>query len=460
MTTGGPDTSDIYEEELNPENARQYRYDGNWRDIQVRKEKIAIKDGDKVVTREVEIEYTHHGPIVAHKGGKAYSMAIPYMNEVGLTDQGYEMMTARNLEEMKKALSKLQLMAQNIMVGTVQGDIYYVRNGRVPIRAKGVDPSRPVAGNTSSTEWQGLHPFSDLVQVHNPPTGYMHNCNVTPFAMMKESPLTPERYSAHPYLYNASRNAPRHQRGEMMTQLLDSAKKVTVDQAIDIAFNTEVYRAETWQARLKSAWSNTPEATSSSDAAEVNQLIQQWNRRSDPESEGALAYYAFKKALGDISRQVEVPATITDQQLIDALSKAAVWLKTEHGSLRVPYGKYFRVGRRGGDRTWPVGGGSLGDAGMATPRAIGFRRVGKEMVGQGGQTSTQIVILTNPPRSYGVIPLGESDHKASGHWDDQAEKLFSKGKAASTYFMDRAELMKHVTSKKTFKLGGAAQSAR
>ena len=120
-------------------------------------------------------------------------MAIPYADEVGLADQVYEMMMARNLEEMKRALAHLQLMAQNIMVGTVQGDIYYVRNGRVPIRAKGVDPSRPIAGNTSATEWKGVHPFSDLVQITNPPMGYMHNCNVTPFGMMKGSPLTPEK---------------------------------------------------------------------------------------------------------------------------------------------------------------------------------------------------------------------------------------------------------------------------
>ena len=32
MTTGGPDTSDVFEEELNPDNPRQYRYDGQWRD--------------------------------------------------------------------------------------------------------------------------------------------------------------------------------------------------------------------------------------------------------------------------------------------------------------------------------------------------------------------------------------------------------------------------------------------
>ena len=49
-------------------------------------------------------------------------------------------------------------MAQNVMVATVQGDIYYLRNGRVPIRAKGVDPSRPIPGNTSANEWRGIHP--------------------------------------------------------------------------------------------------------------------------------------------------------------------------------------------------------------------------------------------------------------------------------------------------------------
>ena len=475
MTTGGPDTADIYEEELNPANPRQYRYDGQWRDIQVRKEKIGVKKGDAIDWKEVEIEYSHHGPIVAHKNGKAYSMAISYANEVGLTDQIHEMMTARNLDEMKRALGRLQLMSQNIMVGTVQGDIYYLRNGRVPIRAKGVDPSKPIPGNASATEWQGVHPMSDLVQITNPPSGYMHNCNVTPFGMMKNSPLTPEKYI--PYIYNASRTAPRHQRAEMMTDLLDAADKVTLEDAINIAFSPQVYHAELWQARLKAAFAKaaaSPSASSVSadgvkgftaDAIEVFDSIQKWNRRSDAESEGALAFYAFKRGLGPaLARQVDVPADVTDDQLVAAVGKAAEWLKSNFGSLGAPYGKYFRVGRQGGDRTFPVGGGSLqsgaNNVGMATPRAISFNPVGKEMVGAGGQTSTQIVVMTNPPKSYAIIPLGESDHKESGHWDDQAEKLFSKSKAAPTFFMDRNELMKHVTAKKVLRRAAAAQVGR
>jgi acyl-homoserine lactone acylase PvdQ len=460
MTTGGPDTSDVYEEELNPQNPRQYKYDGKWREMVVRKQKIGVKTEKGLDVKEVEIEYTHHGPVIAHKDGKAYTFAIPYAEEVGLTDQTYDMLTAKNLEEMKKALSRLQLMQQNVMVATVQGDIYYVRNGRVPIRAKGVDANKPVPGNTSATEWQGLHAFKDLVQITNPASGYMHNCNVSPFAMIKDAPkeLQPETYDAAPYLYNASRKAPRHQRGEMMTQLLDEANKVTLEQAIDLAFNPTVYKAEAWQARLKDAVAKA--LMKPGDAFDVYQLIQNWNRRSDADSQGALAFYAFKKGLGDLAKEVEPPPNLSDEKIFEALGKAAEWLKTTFGSVKVPYGTFFRVGRQGGEKTWPVGGGSLQAFGMATPRAISFSQAGKEMVGHTGQTSTQIVVMSNPPKSYAIIPLGESDHKESGHWDDQAEKLFSKSKAAPTYFMERAELMKHLTATKVFKRQMAAQAGR
>jgi len=105
------------------------------------------------------------------------------------------------------------------------------------------------------------------------------------------------------------------------------------------------------------------------------------------------------------------------------------------------------VGRQGAARTWPVSGGTLAEAGMAAPRAISFSKLGKEMVAHSGQTSTQIAILTKPPESYMAIPLGESDHPESGHFDDQAEKLFSQSRAKPTYFLNRKEMEKHVTRK-------------
>jgi acyl-homoserine lactone acylase PvdQ len=242
---------------------------------------------------------------------------------------------------------------------------------------------------------------------------------------------------------------PRHQRAEMMTDLLDATRDVTVEKAIALAFDTQVYRAELWQARLKTAWDAAPASAKSADSTRLYSLIEKWNRRSDADSTGALAYYAFKRHIAASRVSQVTPAEdLHNETLLKALEEGAKWLQSNFGSLEVPYGKYFRVGRRGGDRTFPVGGGSVADAGMSTTRAIGFDIAGKEMVGRSGQTSTQIVHLTDPPESWTIVPLGASDHKESGHWDDQAEKLFSKSKAAPTYFLRKSELLKHVTSKK------------
>ena len=142
------------------------------------------------------------------------------------------------------------------------------------------------------------------------------------------------------------------------------------------------------------------------------------------------------------------PANVTDEQLLKALAAGARQLHKQWGRLEVAYGEIYRVGREGGSRTWPVGGGSV--LGMATPRAIGFgkQKDGKTYLGRGGQTSTQVIQLSKPPRSWTLLPLGESDHRDSRHFDDQAEKLFSPGKFKPTYFLNKEELLKHVESKK------------
>jgi acyl-homoserine lactone acylase PvdQ len=457
MTTGGPDAADVYEEELNPDNPRQYRYDGKWRDMTVRAEVIRVKEGDTVREAKLEMEYTHHGPVVAHKNGKAYAMKLPYFDQYQLTEQTYAMATARNLAEMKKALGMLQLMEQNVMVATVDGDIYYVRNGRVPVRPRGFDWKKPVPGNTSASEWLGLHSLDDLVQSTNPWQGYMQNCNVSPEFMMKFCPLVPARYHERPYLYNPDN--PLHQRAAMVRDLLHGNTRVTVDDAIAIALSPEVYNADLWQARLVAAWAKAdPKARADQGTVQLYDLIVRWNRRTDADSTGAIAYRSWKEQIwkgpqGDQILRADragqpPPEAVTDERLVRALAAAAADLLNQWGRLGVKYGEVYRVGREGSERTWPVGGGSV--PGLATPRAISFgpRKDGKTFLGRGGQTSTQVVQLSNPPRSWTLLPLGESDHPNSRHWDDQAEKLFSPGKMKPTYFLHKDELLKHVESRK------------
>ena len=429
MTTGGPATSDVFEEEIA---GGKYKFRGEWRPIETRHERIGVKTGGKVTWKEYTIESTHHGPIVAHKNGKAYSAAIPYANEFRMLDQAWSMLNARNLAGMKKALAMLQLMPQNIMVGTVDGDTYYLRNGRVPVLPKGCDPSRPMPG-TGACEWQGIHPLEDLIQAENPPSGYLQNCNSAPEWLYKGSPLTPGKYRDRPYLYNAAPGPPS-QRAAMVLELLDRAQDVTAEQAIAIAFSPAVYGAGAWQERVRKA---------APGQSGLVGLVAGWNRLAGADSRAALAFYLFKMSLGADGRAVEPPVSLSDGRIRDALLKAAKQLDSEFAP-DATYGTLFRAGREGSGRTFPVSGGTLANAGMATPRAITFERHGPEMVGRGGQAAPEIVILTKPPRSFMVLPLGESDAPGSPHFDDQAEKLFSRSLMQPTYFLDRKELEKHV----------------
>ncbi|MBK5292346.1 MAG: penicillin acylase family protein [Acidobacteriia bacterium] len=434
MTTGGPDTSDVFEEEIKD---GSYRAGPNvWKPLRKREERIGVRGKDgRIEWRSVTIESTHHGPIWAHKDGKSYSFATPYLDQFRLLEQAYAMVTARNLTEMKTALAMRQYMAQNIMAATVDGDIFYLRNGRVPIRAKGCDPSKPMPG-TGACEWLGIHPIQDLVQIANPDQGYMQNNNCSPWVMMRDSPLVPERYAERPYLYNDTRR-PASQRAAMTRDQLDASPRVTIEQALDFAFSPEVYKAETWQSRIREAAPDHRFA----------QFLSGWNRRADADSGPALGFYLFKMALGEHKGAVEPPATLTDQAIREALEKAFSLMRYEF-SHHATWGTLFRVGREGAGRTFPVSGGGVTEAAMATPRNITFKAQGREMVGVGGQTQTMVVILTKPPQSFQVLPLGQSDHKNSGHFDDQAEKLFSKSKAKPTFFLNRKELEKHLTSKR------------
>ncbi len=432
MTTGGPDTSDVFEEEVDKGN---YRFRGGWRPLETRRERIGVLTDGKVEWKDYTIESTHHGPIVAHKSGKAYSAAVPYMNEFQLMEESWRMFAARDLPEVKQALAMLQFMPQNIMVATVGGDIYYLRNGRVPIRPEGCDPAKPMPGG-GPCEWQGIHPLSDLVQIQNPPEGYMQNCNVSPEWLYNGSPLTPGRYAKRPYLYNAG--GPPNQRARELLRLLDSARHVDAARAMELAFWPGVFAYESWQKAV---------AQAAPAQSEVAALIAQWNGRLDFDSRPALAFYLFKSALDRAgARAIEPPPGLSAGRIREALEKAADRLRADFPP-GATYGSLFRVGREGSDRSWSVSGGTLLDFGMGTIRAISFSPRGKEMIGNGGQTATQIVILTKPPQSFMVIPLGESDHKDSPHFDDQARNLFSRSLMKPTYFLHRKELERNLESR-------------
>ena len=372
--------------------------------------------------KKVEIEYTRHGPVVARKDGKAYVFRIPYFDEVGLADQTYKMVTAHNLAEMKKALSMLQLMMQNMMIGTVDGDIYYVRNGRVPIRPAGFDYKRAMPGNTSKAEWQGIHKFEDLVQIQNPPQGYMQNCNVSPQFLMKDCPLKPVARRG-PTCSTASTSFdkldqaydnPLHQRAAMCVDLLHDTKKMTVEDAIEIALSPAVYGADAWQAAAAQGLERRQRrrARRTRTLAALYELIVNWNRRCDADGDRRRGLQVLEGSLRRGRRKGRprrLAAAGGDHR------RACCWpnwtrppasSRPTSAASTCAYGDVYRVGRKGSKETWPVSGGSV--ANIATPRAISFEPIDgtKTFLGHGGQTSTQIVLLTKPPKSWTLLAAG------------------------------------------------------
>ena len=61
------------------------------------------------------------------------------------------------------------------------GNIFYVYNAKFPKREPGYDWSGLIPGNTKNTLWNGHVAFEELPQVLNPKSGFIQNCNSSPF---------------------------------------------------------------------------------------------------------------------------------------------------------------------------------------------------------------------------------------------------------------------------------------
>ncbi len=465
-TTGGPDTGDVYELTLNPDDPMQYRYDEEWRDLATTSVRYRVKG--ETAERNHTFYYSHYGPIIARNDDKAYAAALAYADEIGYLESKYLFMIAKDYEDVKTALEVRQIMPQNVMVADTKGNIYYQRTGRVPIRPEGFDFSAPVDGSTSMSEWLGIHPTEDLVQVLNPPQGYMQNCNITPDVMMVDSPMTPDKYPS--YIFNQPARY-SHQRGTRATELLRDNDHMTVQDALDIALDKECYQHERWISELALAikFGEKP----SRDMQRGLKKLQRWDGYSARNSNGALVYYYWKHALLDevgqegirelstrvdnyldLFGEVESDESLSEadyKTLVTAFERGLQSMRDHHGNLNAKFGDVFRAGRLdydGDNESYPVGGGSLRYEGMATVRAVGFTEARDDHTrwGRSGQTSTQVVILSDPIQSFSQPPIGQSDHSNSPHFRDQAKKLLSKSRLKPAWFHKKDLLKGHVRS--------------
>lgn len=469
MTTGGPDTADVYELTLNATDPTKYLYDGKWRQMASREITLEIKGAG---TSKFAVYESHYGPVIAMKDGKAYAAKIAYADIVQAGEAWHYLNFAKDYRGAVEAAATLQLYPQNVMVADTLGNIYYQRVGRVPRRPAGFDWSRPVNGSTSATEWKGFHPASDHVQILNPTQGYMQNCNVPPDVMMLNSPLTPEE--TLPYIYGDMIYGPlngwTNQRGARAVELLQADESVTAEEAISYILDVRPAGVDNWLAILKEADSKFGEKYGSNPlyVAGVKDLLS-WNGELRRDSTAALKYYYWRKQIfedygsdpfaAQVASEVDnllalvgkpqPPAKFDNEQLDAVLSSfayAMVALQADFGSLNAKYGDVFRVGRD--DVSWPVGGGGDESLGLMTLRNVEYGPERKDHTrwGRAGQTSTQVVVLSKPIKSWTALPIGQSDRPESPHYRDQAEKLFSERKLKPTWYAPE-ELAEHIESR-------------
>ena len=487
------DVTDCYEIETDPANPRRYQFDGAWKSMVVRTVTIPVKNGAPVSRT---YEYTEHNgvlsPVVGRSGTKAYALSTPYWGaSEKLDEQVYRQHIARDADEFMAAQDILGLWPNNQMVADSKGNVQYIRAGRIPIRPEGYDWTKPVPGNTSATKWRGIHKPAELVQLRNPPQGYMQNNNVAPDMMMLESPLTADKYPAWVFSDRAGRS---NWRGYRAVQLLSSARAATVNDLRSIAMDQSWAATSQWIQALDAAIKSQPAgaAARGDDFRKLTQQLLGFDGVARKESKGALVYDYWRRAIHSVdsaghsalSDAIEgvtrdhqpnaagiagpqIPLTSVQQRvLLDAVDRAANMMRADLGSTDLAYGDAYRIGR--GKASWPIGGGGVA-TGSRVLETLGVAWFTTDTLAKRvldlptepararwmiyGQRMPLLTVFTSPIQSFTWAAVGQSDDSTSSHYTDQA-RLLSERTLRPTHFYEQ-DLLKNSASRVTLdtKLG-------
>ncbi len=139
ITTNDIDVFDLYEERLDPINPRRYFYGNEKRRVVSRHVKIGVHSKQGIREVERELRYTDHGPVYKTIGNWAYAARTSVENRVDAIGQLLRMNRAVTLNDFQQALSHLELPVFNVIYGDVTGEIFYVFNGRCPVRSEDFD---------------------------------------------------------------------------------------------------------------------------------------------------------------------------------------------------------------------------------------------------------------------------------------------------------------------------------
>jgi acyl-homoserine-lactone acylase len=272
-TSSNADVGDLYTEKVTKKDGKwYYQYNGALKPVTERKLTINVKDGDRVTPKEITGYYTHHGPVLGSRDGKWLALKANNQSYNALLES-WLITKANNLGEYKKAMNLLSNGTNNTVYADDKGNIVFWYGNFMPKRDPKLDWTQPVDGSTTTTEWKGLHPLNEIVQVINPATGWIENCNSTPYTSSGKSSPDKTKYPA--YMAPDGQNF----RAVNAIRLLSDAKNVTMDGLIAKGYDQYLSIFDVLLPVLFSAYDKADESTKAT-LAEPIKLLQQWNKRS------------------------------------------------------------------------------------------------------------------------------------------------------------------------------------
>jgi penicillin G amidase len=258
FTNVGPTVADAFIETFDAQGA--YQTPQGWQQPEHREEVIHVK-GKPDVT--VDVKITRHGPIISELiPGESRQVALRWTLYDGLHMPFFDVDTAQNWDDFRKAFSQLDAPGQNVVYADVDGNIGYQTTGHIPIRAAG-DGSLPVSGADDAHEWKSYIPFDKLPRINNPSSGIIATAN---------GRITPDDY---PYSISAEWEAPW--RTARIYHVLESGRKLAASDMLalenDVQSENDLFAAERFVYSVDHA------AKPSARAKQAADMMRNWDGR-------------------------------------------------------------------------------------------------------------------------------------------------------------------------------------